>query len=92
MNQHETETPHFALENARFLDSAQIWLALDDSLHESRRTLPDHAIGNERLSLFESELFHRQLFYWLLIRKGPCVFPDACPLHEGVPQSLHWQN
>ncbi len=93
MNQHEIEPRPFALQNARFLKSDQIWLALDDSLLESRRLgqVPN-TVRHERISLPESEFYHRQLFYWLLIRKGPCFFSEGAPLHEGVPIPLKAQN
>lgn len=58
----------FRLEMAFFLASRDIWLALDDSEHDSRSVRSLRYCRGELLTLLELETYHKQLFYWLLLR------------------------
>jgi hypothetical protein len=82
----------FQFQMARFTGSYEIWLALDDSDHDSRRSRNRRPLKLETVTALELERYHKQLFYWLLVRFGPCVFPSGIPLEEGVPIPLQSQN
>lgn len=92
MNRHDILLRGFTLAHARFLDSRKIWLAVDDSLHESRRARMPETDRVDALTLHECDQYHKQLFYWLLIRSGLGIFPAGTELCEGVPRRLHPQN
>ncbi|MCE3234647.1 MAG: hypothetical protein K0Q50_827 [Vampirovibrio sp.] len=53
----------------RFISSQDVWLALDDNEMDSRR-LPGVSSGFlGHVSPAELKRYHRQLFYWLMLRK-----------------------
>ena len=80
------------LANAKFLTARQVWLALDDEPYDSRRVPVENVLKSGWVSFRECELYHRQLFYWLLIRSGPCIFPIDSELAHGVPKQIIYHN
>lgn len=76
----------------RFIESRDIWLALDDEQSGNRHVFSQDLRDSEWVSVAELETYHRQLFYWLLIRLGPGIFPAATELSQGVPLRLTASN
>ena len=82
----------FTLAHARPITSRHIWLALDDNEHEtSHPHSPDWEM-DDWMELEDCDHFHRQLFYWLLLRFGPTILPTDHPLSRGVPHQLLYHN
>ena len=77
--------PRFSMREARFIISRDIWLALDDSHQDGRRNRQQEALTMEFVNEQDVASYHRQLFYWLLIRCGPCIFSREATLHHGTP-------
>lgn len=75
----------FCLDEVQFMTSRDIWLALDDGHCDSRLHRQGGPLILEQVSGEDIETYQRQLFYWLLIRCGPCVFPQRVEFHQGVP-------
>lgn len=61
----------FGMGLVRFINSQDVWLALDDNDADSRRLAGVHSVCLGFVSLAELVRFHRQLFYWLMLRKRP---------------------
>jgi hypothetical protein len=76
----------------RFIDSRVIWLALDESHEDSRRLRRPDPIKLEPIYAQELDLFHRQLFYWLLIRHGPYIFTPETKFEQGLPVGFRVRN
>lgn len=82
----------FGMGMLRPLNSRSIWLALDDNHEDSRRVCSTEPIGLERVTPGELTLYQRQLFYWLMIRNGPCFFSRDAALEQGLPTGLRVRN
>jgi len=76
----------------RFIDSRVIWLALDENHEDSRRIHCEEPVRLESISRRELEMYHRQLFYWLLIRHGPYIFTSETRFEQGIPVGLRVRN
>lgn len=83
----------FGIDMTRPIDGHDIWLSIDDADCDSQRqsTMPQ-LTKMPRIGIRELECYNRQLFYWLMIRGGPCIFPPALALDHGVPTTLQTQN
>ena len=82
----------FGMGMLRPLNSRSIWLALDDSHGDSRRVRATGPIGLGAVTPGELALYQRQLFYWLIIRNGPCFFNRDAALEHGLPTGLRVRN
>jgi hypothetical protein len=82
----------FSLEDARFITSRDIWLALDDSHCDGQIHRQQGPPATEPVRGEDLETYHRQLFYWLLIRCGPCFFSSKAELNQGLPVGCRTEN
>jgi hypothetical protein len=82
----------FGMSTLRFINSRVIWLALDENHEDSRRIRCEEPVRLEIISCRELELYHRQLFYWLLIRHGPYIFTSETRFEQGIPVGLRVRN
>jgi hypothetical protein len=83
---------HFGMAMIRPVSGRDAWLALDDAHCDSRRDHRRHVPETEAVTAAELECYHRQLFYWLLVRRGPSIFPMELALRQGVPALLPTHN
>ena len=83
---------NFGMTMIRPVNGRDVWLSLDDAHCDSRRVHCRHLKDMEAIAAGDLEKYHRQLFYWLLIRGGPCIFPAHLALNDGVPAELPAEN
>ena len=80
------------MSSIQFINSRLIWLALDENHEDSRRLRCEEPIRLEPVSPRELESYHRQLFYWLLLRQGPFILASEIRLEQGIPTGLGVRN
>ena len=60
----------FALAHSLFVRARDIWLALDEPTDRRKPGAAGWESAPEWLTLEDCEEYHRQLFYWLILRSG----------------------
>ncbi len=76
----------------QFIGSREIWLALDDADNDSRYKPVKKLFLADMAQSREIDSYHRQLFYWLIVRGSPCGFSPALKLKTGVPTLMREHN
>lgn len=86
--QRDTFQRDFGMGLVRFIGSRDIWLALDDNDMDSRRMPVVNSVHLGRVLSVELVRYHRQLFYWLMLRQcqGPTGYQTLNAPRRAIDQ------